>query len=384
LAVRKLLGASVFDLAVERLAALYEQGHRLVVSFSGGKDSCCTLESAILAARVTNRLPVDVVLQDEEIAYPGTYEYAERVAQRSEVSFNWLLMHQPMVNCYNRVAPYFWVHDLELQPSRWVREPPSSPECHVQEVNEKDICRMTVPERFPPLPGKELYAVLGLRVQESRGRLYGLFQSKGHVTKPNKFGVRSVRPIYDWRSADVWKAIKDNHWDYNHAYDTFHSLGVKAQALRIGPPTMNAWGIDLLTKAAQAWPSWFDRVCRRLPGVRTAAMFGQRSVQATRRMGESWEECFTRVCIADAPVWIRERATRYRDIILHMHAHHATTSFPEVRPCHHCQGNNGSWKGITLALYNGDPFSTRAVALPYVEPDFFRAGAGKWSGAPSW
>jgi len=377
---RRRLAQNVFDAALERLTALYQDGHRLVVSFSAGKDSGVCLEMALMAARATNRLPVDVVMRDEEIMVPGTFEYAERTACRKEVRFRWLVAHQPIVNVFDRVSPYFWTFDPLLDPEDWVRQPPAFAETI------EDLCieRMTLPSRFPPPEGKRLYAVLGLRTQESRNRLMGLFSSGSHITKPNPYGVSSVRPIYDWTDGDVWKAIHDNGWDYNQAYDVLHRLGVDRNRLRIAPPTLNAAGLDTLGMAARAWPQWFERVAKRLPGVRTAALFGKRAVQPSRRLGESWEACFKRECLEEAPAeWIKERARRAMESRLSSHAHHSTSPFPEAAPCPNCQGSLRSWKDLALHLYNGDPFSLKADNLPYVEPEFFRKGAGTWGGKPN-
>ncbi len=382
MATRQMLNTTTFDQTLDRLIRLYEEGHRLVVSFSGGKDSTCVLEMAIIAARLTNRLPVEVVLRDEEIAFPGTYEYAERTAKRPEISFNWLVANQPIINCFNRANPYFWVFDPQLPEDQWVRKPPTAPECNVTTITELNIDSMTTPARFPPPSGKGLYAVIGLRVQESRGRLYGLFSSGGYLTKPNKHNVRNCRPIYDWTDGDVWKAIGDNGWDYNKAYDTFMSMGMKRAKLRIAPPTMNASAVDQLQFAASAWPRWFDKVADRIEGVRTAAMFGKRSVNPNRQAGETWQECFHRECIENAPEWIGLRAAAQRDKLLHAHERHATTPLPETVPCRTCFGHLGAWRTLTFAMYGGDPFSVKS-ALPYVEPDFFRPGAGTWGGKAS-
>lgn len=377
---RKYLGTDVFNQAIDRMKALYAEGHRVVVSFSGGKDSTCCLEVCTIAATETGRLPVEVVLRDEEVMYPGTYEYAERVAARPDISFNWLIARQPVINVFNRKAPYFWVFDPMLKPEQWVRQPPAI----AQWIKELSIDRMTIPERFPVPSGKTLFAVVGLRTQESRGRMYGLFSSGGYLTGANKYGVRNARPVYDWTDGDVWKAIKDNGWDYNTAYDTMHAMGVPRSRLRIAPPTMNAAGIGELAKAAAAWPKWFARVCQRLPGVRTAAQFGLRAVTPVRRLGETWEETFKRECIEQAPAkWIADRATSAMEKMLSTHTHHSTSPFPEVDPCYTCFSNLGCWKSLALACYNGDPFSLKCGFLPYVEPDFFRDGAGKWGGAPS-
>ena len=98
---RRLLGMTVFDAAIERMVEVYEQGHRVVVSVSGGKDSTCLLEVAVIAAEITGRLPVEAVTRDEEIMFPGTYEYLERVWQRDDVA----LTHLVAVETPRRTPP---------------------------------------------------------------------------------------------------------------------------------------------------------------------------------------------------------------------------------------------------------------------------------------
>src|SRR5262250_2568585 len=100
------LDSNVFDAALDRIISLYSAGHEIVVSFSGGKDSGVVTELAILAAQMTNRLPVKVVMRDEEIMFPGTFEYSERIAARPEVDFHWIIARQPIVNVFNRRSPY--------------------------------------------------------------------------------------------------------------------------------------------------------------------------------------------------------------------------------------------------------------------------------------
>lgn len=381
MAVRKKIGVDVYTAAVARVTALLEEGHRLVVSFSAGKDSCVALEVTIAAARAVGRLPVDVVMRDEEIMYPGSYEYAERVyARKDEVRFHWLVARQPIVNVFNRKAPYYWVFDEALRPEQWVRTFPD----YAIHIPQKNIEAMNIPERFPPAPGKQLISVMGLRVQESKGRLFGLFSAGSHLTKPNRHGVRHLWPIYDWTDDDVWKAVLDNKWDYNNAYDTLFRLGMPKRRLRIAPPTLNAASASSLPFAAKAWPKWFGKVCIRLPGVRQVALFGIRAVSPERRLGETWKDTFGRLCLGpDTPDWIKERAVLGRDGYLHAHGRHSTAPFPDVDPCQQCTKDTGSWRNLTRALYGGDPFSLKVQRLSYMEPEFFRKGAGTWDGTPS-
>lgn len=375
---RAMLGMTVFDAAIARLQEQYEEGHRIVVSMSGGKDSTVCGELAIIAARRAGRLPIEVVTREEEIIPPGTREFLMRFRERDEVRLHWLVAHQPSINAFDREQPYWWVMDPLLDPDKWVVQPPPFAE-HIAEYN---IEAMTIPERFPPPPGKELRAVVGLRVQESRGRLFGLYSSGGYLTKPNVWGVRNIRPIYDWRDGDIWRAIDVEGWQYNDAYDVLHRLGVPRSQLRISPPTMNAGSGDVLRLCAAAWPSWWDRVCDRLPSVRTFAQYGKRAVTAYRATGETWEACFKRTCITNAPRWIAERAELQMNRSLSAHRAHSTAPYPDVAMCQICGSGLGSWRELARALYLGDPFSVKCRSLPYVQPSVFREGEPRWGGIP--
>lgn len=374
---KRSLATSVFDESIERFKTLYAAGHRVVVSFSGGKDSGVMVELAIIAARETGCLPVEVVMRDDEIMLPGTYEYAERVAARPEVRFDWMIAGQPGVNIFNRACPYFWVFDPLVPPDRWVRQPPD----FAKRTPYQDITRLTSCEAYPPPPGKMLYVAVGLRTSESTHRLMAIHASKGYVTKPSK-GMAYVRPIYDWSDGDVWRAISVNRWDYNHAYDVMFRLGRPARALRIASPTMSAAGVEELALAMKGWPVWFDKLCQRLPGVRSAAQFGRRVCQANRRLGETWEDCYKRECIADAPPWIAARAEDEMARVQKIHAAHSTAPLPQREHCSRCP-KNGSWQSLAKVMYTGDPFGIKTYQ-PAVEPEFFRDGAGKWGGRATW
>lgn len=381
MATRIQTGATVWDAAIGRMVEQYEQGHRIVVSLSGGKDSTCALEVCVIAAEMTGRLPVEAVTRDEEVLYPGTYEYLDRVHDRPDVDLHHLVAHQPIINAFNRESPYWWVFDDQVPRTAWVREPPVYAE-HIPEI---DIRSMTTKARFPVADGQKLISVIGLRVAESRGRMYGLFSSGGYMTKPDaRTGVHGCRPIYDWTDADVWRAIREFGFDYSTAYDQMHRFGIPRHRLRIGPPSMNAAGVDHLRFASQAWPAWWDRVCDRLPGIQTAAKFGRRVLEPTRRVGETWEVTFRRECIDTAPAWIAERSVKAMGKLLQYHRVHSSAPLPEVSPCRACISNLGSWKSLARSLYLGDPFSVKVHSLlPYVDPEVFRPGAGTWTGTPA-
>lgn len=385
---KKITGSNVFDVAVGRVMDLYESGHRVVVASSGGKDSTVVTELAIIAAEATGNLPVDVVTRDEEINWPGTYEYLERLAERPEIRLTWLVAHQPIINVFDRANPYWWVFDpWEYPQEKWARPFPSG----AVEITDQDIRNVVHPSRFPPTAGKKVYAVMGMRGSESVNRLMGVFSMKTYTASNPQVpgGSYAAWPIYDWTADDVWKAINDLHWDYNTVYDPLMRFGLKGEKLRVAPPTMSGASVPTLQIASRIWPQWFEKVCTRLPSVRTGAQFGLDAIRPMRRLGESWEATFWRECVSEAPGWIAGRARIVAAREVGRHSRHAVTPYPDSTACINCAANGrGSWRMLALGTFLGDPFSMRSCdGLPYVEPEFFRpslAGTpyGKWGGKP--
>lgn len=377
------LKQDVFSAAVERMRVLFAEGHRVVVSFSAGKDSGCSVEICLIAMKLAGQgnagsPKLDVVMRDEEILFPGSFEYAERMAARPDVNFRWLVAGQPIINIFNRAAPYWWVFDKRLPPEKWVRQPPAFAEW----IPDNNIAAISTTARFPPPPGKDLIRVQGLRAAESQRRLMGVHAARGYLTRPIAPNFRGASPIYDWRDEDVWKAISDNKWDMNTAYDVMFRMGVPKKGLRIAPPTLNPASASSLAIAQKAWPRWFDLVAERLPGVRTAAQFGARVCQPYRRYGETWEQCFWRECVTDAPPWVADRSREMAAWLKDMHSRHSTTEVPERVACTACHGPVKTWRKLAEAMYSGDPFALKAN-LDYVQPEFFREGAGQWTGDPA-
>lgn len=375
---------NVYDAAIQRTVEVYKQGHRVVVAFSAGKDSTVALEIAIEAARIAGCLPVEVWMQDEEIMFPGTYEYAERVYNRKEVNFHWFVCHEPSFNIFNRAVPYYWVFDNLLKPEQWMRTPPP----YAKLSDHQDIYNVVNPESFPPPPGKFLYVLMGVRASESRRRNMMIHTIGGAISGTTKAKNSDldrslemhIRPIYDWSTKDVWLAIKEKGWDYNTAYDVFTRFGIPMERQRIAPVTMTIEGIDKVQMSAKAWPDWFDRLAVRLPGVRLGALYGRQAVVPYRHSKDTWKQTYQRVCIDEAPEWIAERAIKYRDLSVERHAKHSTEPILETKACPMCSMGRISWSKMTYNMYNGDPFilSTTETALGQVEPEFFRPGAGTW------
>lgn len=370
MSIKLKVDADVFQAGLQRTREIYQSNNRVIVAFSGGKDSGVLLELARIASKEIRNQPVEVFVLDDEIMYPGTFEYQERIAQQPDISMNWLYACEPMPCVWNRESPYWWVFDWTLDPEQWVRKPPS----FSKRIIDIDLYSMVNPINFPPPVGEKLMILIGNRASESRVRLMSIHSSQSFITKPNKvaFGSYKVYPIYDWRTPDIWRAISTHRWDYNTAYDVLNKMGLPMEKQRIAPPTMAYFGMNSLAIAAAAWPQWYDRVNTRLPGAKTVAKFGMRAVQPLRRSSESWEDCFQRECVDNSPKWISSRSEQARTYLLSQHANHASTPFPEVTPCKICGTDYGSWQALAEHAFTGDPYSLKLHFLPYVQPATFR------------
>ena len=152
--------------------------------------------------------------------------------------------------------------------------------------------------------------VLGLRGYESRPRMYGILSSGSFLAKGPAPHVSKARPIYDWRDRDVWLAIHQNDWAYNHAYDQMYRLRPNMRELRVAVPTsieaMNHWD-DWQTLEPEFW----TRVRRRFPNIHSLAMFDHDLHRPVRRGGETWQDAAYRYLAANL---VEDRSKIERDL----------------------------------------------------------------------
>jgi predicted phosphoadenosine phosphosulfate sulfurtransferase len=257
---------NVLDAARRRFAELYRRFDRVVVSFSGGKDSTVCLNLALEAAHEAKRLPLDVMFWDEEAIPPETIEYMERVRLREDVRLQWICAEIKHRNACSREEPYWICWDSDKQ-DLWCR--PLPPDV-IQTFPGfyKGAAMPHVAHRAYPAQGGTLAMIRGIRAGESihRHRSVSSRRDENWITNCVEGYAYQCSPIYDWSTADVWTAPQELGWDYNRAYDTMGLAGISPHNQRCCPP-YGEEPMRALWTYAVCWPQLWHKMVKRVPGA---------------------------------------------------------------------------------------------------------------------
>jgi predicted phosphoadenosine phosphosulfate sulfurtransferase len=346
---------NVYDAAIKRFEYLFDNFDKVVVSFSGGKDSTVCLNLALEVAKKKNKLPLDVYFWDEEAIHPDTIEYVERVRQLPEIRFKWLCIPIRHRNACSRKEPYWQCWDPNKK-DLWVRNMPDNPSV-VTEMKEFKWGD-SVPDIAHYVYGPEhgtVADVRGIRADESLRR----YRSVAQKTKLNWLGGPRnghnypVSPIYDWTTFDVWTAPRLFGWDYNRSYDIMSMLGVAPSTQRVCPP-YGEEPLGGLWIYAQGWPQLWHKMINRVHGAATAGRYANTELYGFGKLqlpeGMTWREW----TYALLELYPKDLKGKVANNISNLIAQHKTKT---NRPLHETEPDlmtGLSWKFLAMIANRGD------------------------------
>jgi predicted phosphoadenosine phosphosulfate sulfurtransferase len=269
------LTTNVWEEALIRMRYLYESFDKVVVSFSGGKDSTAVLNLAIEVAKEKNKLPVKAVFFDEEAIHPPTIEYVERMRKNPNVDLEWYCLEFQHRNACSNDEPFWYTWDKDKE-DLWVREMPKNKNVITEHPKfKKGMSFQDFGTHLYDRKDGRVAMVTGIRTQESlrRYRIIASKKNDAYINGRSEGKTNQYRcfPIYDWSSEDVWLAVNKFGWDYNHTYDVFNKTKMYGKFLgqRVCPP----YGEEPLRGLwiyAQCFPEMWHKMLDRVQGVATA------------------------------------------------------------------------------------------------------------------
>ncbi len=353
---KEFIDQDVYSKAIERINYLYDSFDKVVVSFSGGKDSTAVLNCTLEVAKERNQLPLEVVFFDEEAIHPTTIDYVKRVSENPDIDLKWYCLEVKHRNACSNEEPFWYTWDANKK-DLWVRELPE--EAITKHPNFKK--GMSFQEFCPYIYDKKdgrIAMLTGIRTEESLRRYQVIASKKNDVFLNSKAenGMNQYRafPIYDWSSKDVWLAVHKFGWDYNTTYDIFNQTKWHNKFLtqRVCPP----YGEEPLRGLwvySECFPELWHKMLYRVKGVATAWRYANTELYSSASEKPDhlkWSQ-YARVILDsydhDAKNLVKKSLNQY----MKLHKGRTSMPIPQEEP-HPISGV--SWKWLCKVAIRGD------------------------------
>lgn len=259
---------NVYEAAKDRIRWIFDEfpDRKIVVSFSGGKDSTTILHlvKEVMDERGIKTIPV--FFCDQELEAPQTIEYIREVMHREWVEPYWI---QSFFQEWNSSkGDWFNVWGVG---EKWAREKePGNPYADIQYPKTrhfKEVLDSMLRYHF----GDDYIAIGGVRIEESPTRRLGLTQSCCYkdITwgKACAKGALVLYPIWDWGCNDVWYYIFSNNIKYCKLYNYYFTKKSLVKSRVSSFIHENA--IQALKEIKEIAPQFYLACLRRVENVNT-------------------------------------------------------------------------------------------------------------------
>ena len=288
---KKFLETDVKEEAKKRIAQCYRDYDKVVVNFSGGKDSTAMLYLTIEVATELNLLPVLCVYVDHEVEGEGTAEICDQIAQMPEVEFTRYCIPFALRNAcsYDHGEWYPW-HPQEE--ALWVRSIPPDAVTELAGADFEYDAEYQDPDGLPfkaagvtkavslqyilnvhlqiyQNQGYTAISFVGMRAEESMARYCAMARRPDESWLSSTLSCAYV--LFDWSARDVWKYIRDTGKPWNQEYAVMNQtrLHNKLLAQRVG----SIFGEEAL-RNLDLWHlmygDYWHKILERVSGAKTA------------------------------------------------------------------------------------------------------------------
>jgi len=282
--LREYTNKSVITAAKERIAYTFDHFDKILLSFSGGKDSSVmfhlVMEEAILRKR-----KIGVMLIDFEAQYKATSDHAMEIFElyKDHIEIHWICLPIKLRNAVSTYQPTWTAWDAERELD-WVRPMPKHSGV-VRDVSRYPFFQPNLEfEEFIVMfadwyaQGEKLATFVGIRCDESLNRYRTIAVADKTMYEGKRWTthvidqVFNIYPIYDWKTKDIWVYNRKANKCYNKIYDLMHQAGVPLSQQRLCQPygddqRRGLWLYHLLEPE-----TWF-RIVARVNGVNSGSLY---------------------------------------------------------------------------------------------------------------
>ena len=298
---------NVYDALIQRLDFVFSEFDKVVVSFSGGKDSGVLLSITMDYARRTGNLGrLAVYHMDYEAQYTKTTEYVDRVFDALPAEVEGFRVCLPIkAQCSTSMFQAYWQPWKMSEKSLWCRPMPTK---HV--INESnfpwhfdyEISDYDFNIKFGKAvyPGKKVCFLVGIRTQESlnrwrtMNRRMAVNEYKGaRYTTIISDNLVNAYPLFDWTVEHVWTANARFGYDYHKVYDLLYLAGVPLAKMRVASP-FNDCAQDALKLYKVLEPDTWGLLVGRVNGVNFTGLYGGTTAMGWKKITKpphfTWKE----------------------------------------------------------------------------------------------
>ena len=278
---------NVYEALIQRLDFVFSEFDKVVVSFSGGKDSGVLLSITMDYAKRTGNLGrLAVYHMDYEAQYTKTTEYVDRVFNSLPDGVDGFRVCLPVkAQCSTSMFQAYWQPWKLSDKAIWCRPMPTK---HV--INEDNFpwnfdyeisdYEFNIEFGKAVYPNKKVCFLIGIRTQESLNRWRTMnrrmavneYKGRNYTTVITDKLVNAY-PLFDWAVEDVWTANARFGYDYNKVYDLMYLAGVPLSKMRVASP-FNDCAQDALKLYKVVEPDTWGLLVGRVNGVNFTGLYG--------------------------------------------------------------------------------------------------------------